>query len=103
MNTLVGNVHPEFRAFWHPVAWSREVAGEPVATTLLGEPLVAVRRPTGEVAVFFDECPHRGAPLTLGRCEGDELVCASVVTGQPPWFEPSPMLNAQIFRPSPRL
>ena len=76
MNTLVGNVHPEFRAFWHPVAWSREVAGEPVATTLLGEPLVAVRRPTGEVAVFFDECPHRGAPLTLGRCEGDELVCA---------------------------
>jgi phenylpropionate dioxygenase-like ring-hydroxylating dioxygenase large terminal subunit len=76
MTTLVGNVHPEFRAFWHPVAWSREVADGPVATTLLGEPLVAVRRPTGEVAVFFDQCPHRGAPLSLGQHEGDELACA---------------------------
>lgn len=76
MTTLAGNVHPEFRAFWHPVAWSREVAEIPVATMLLGEPLVAVRRPTGEVAVFVDECPHRGAPLSLGRHEGDELVCA---------------------------
>ena len=29
MTTLVGNVHPEFRAFWHPVAWSQEVAAAP--------------------------------------------------------------------------
>ena len=76
MTTLVGNVHPEFRAFWHPIAWSREVIDSPIATTLLDEPLVAVRRPTGEVAVYIDECPHRGAPLSLGRHEDDELVCA---------------------------
>lgn len=76
MTTLVGNVHPEFRAFWHPVAWSREVAGSPIATTLLGDSLVAIRRLSGEVAVYIDECPHRGAPLSLGRQEGDELVCA---------------------------
>ena len=76
MTTLVGNVHPEFRAFWHPVAWSREVADSPLGTMLLGEPLVAVRRPSGEVVVFIDECPHRGAPLSLGSHDGDELVCA---------------------------
>jgi phenylpropionate dioxygenase-like ring-hydroxylating dioxygenase large terminal subunit len=76
MTVLVGNLHPEFRAFWHPVAWSHEVADVPVAVTLLNEPLVVVRRPTGEVAAFVDECPHRGAPLSLGRLEGDELVCA---------------------------
>ena len=76
MTAQVGNLHPEFRSFWHPVAWSHEVADRPVAVTLLGEPLVAVRRPTGEVAVYVDECPHRGAPLSLGRLEGDELVCA---------------------------
>ena len=76
MTELVGNLHPEFRAFWHPVAWSHDVADSPLPVTLLGEPLVVVRRSTHEVAVFFDECPHRGAPLSLGRLEGSELVCA---------------------------
>ena len=76
MTELVANLHPEFRAFWHPVAWSHEVADAPFATTLLGEPLVLLRRPTGAVAAFIDECPHRGAPLSLGRLEGSELVCA---------------------------
>lgn len=76
MTLLVGNLHPEFRAFWHPVAWSYEVTDRPFAATLLGEPLVVVRRRNGEVAAFVDQCPHRGAPLSLGRLENDELVCA---------------------------
>ena len=76
MTVLVGNLHPQFRAFWHPVAWSSEVTDHPMPVQLLGEPLVVVRHPTGEVAAFVDECPHRGAPLSLGRVEGDELVCA---------------------------
>lgn len=76
MSAQVGNLHPEFRGFWHPVAWSHEVTELPVAVTLLGEPLVVVRRPNGEAVAFIDECPHRGAPLSLGRLEGDELVCA---------------------------
>ena len=76
MTVQVGNLHPEFRAFWHPVAWSYEIADRPVAVTLLGDPLVVVRRPSGEVAAYVDECPHRGAPLSLGRLEGEEIVCA---------------------------
>jgi vanillate O-demethylase monooxygenase subunit len=76
MTLLVGNLHSELRAFWHPVAWSHEVADVPLAVTLLDEPLVAVRRRTGDVAVFADECPHRGAPLSLGRLDDGELVCA---------------------------
>ncbi len=76
MTAQVGNLHPEFRSFWHPVAWSHEVVEQPVAVTLLGEPLVVVRPPTGKVVAFIDECPHRGAPLSLGRLEGGELVCA---------------------------
>lgn len=71
----VGNVHPAFRAFWHPVAWSHEVDSCPWATTLLGEPMVAVRDSTGAVRVFHDECPHRGAPMSMGTFENDELVC----------------------------
>jgi phenylpropionate dioxygenase-like ring-hydroxylating dioxygenase large terminal subunit len=76
MTALVGNLHPEFRAFWHPVAWSDEVAERPLAVTLLGEPLVVVRPRNGAIGVFLDECPHRGAPLSMGRIEGEELVCA---------------------------
>ena len=47
-----------------------------MAVTLLGQPLVVVRHPDSAVAAFFDECPHRGAPLSLGKVVGDELVCA---------------------------
>jgi vanillate O-demethylase monooxygenase subunit len=76
MTLLVGNVHPELRPFWHPVAWSSEVGSQPLALKLLDVPLVAVRHRDGAVAVFVDECPHRGAPLSLGRFDGDELVCS---------------------------
>lgn len=75
MADTVGNVHPAFRAFWHPVAWTHEVGSTPWATTLLGEPLVAVRDAAGTVRVFHDECPHRGAPLSMGTFEDSELVC----------------------------
>ena len=76
MTAVVGNLHAEFRAFWHPVAWSYEVTTTPMAVTLLAEPLVLVRRSDGSADAYFDECPHRGAPLSLGRLEGEELVCA---------------------------
>ena len=76
MTVQVGNLHAEFRSFWHPIAWSHEVTDLPFAATLLGEPLVVVRRSTGDVVAFIDQCPHRGAPLSLGRLEGEELVCA---------------------------
>jgi vanillate O-demethylase monooxygenase subunit len=35
-----------------------------------------VRNSDGRVDAFFDECPHRGTPLRLGKFEDDELVCA---------------------------
>jgi phenylpropionate dioxygenase-like ring-hydroxylating dioxygenase large terminal subunit len=68
-------VHPAFRAFWHPVAWSRELGTALYPVTLLGEPLVALRDSAGQVRVFVDECPHRGAPISMGSHDGDELVC----------------------------
>ena len=76
MTVLVGNLHPEFRAFWHPVAWSHEISDAPLAVTLLDQPLVLLRHRDGAVAAFIDECPHRGAPLSLGTLAGEELVCA---------------------------
>jgi len=59
---------------WHPVAWSADVADEPVGVTLLDEDLV-IYRTSGGVVVARDLCLHRGSRLTLGWLDSDELVC----------------------------
>nr|WP_243408108.1 aromatic ring-hydroxylating dioxygenase subunit alpha [Frankia canadensis] len=60
---------------WYPVALSREVRDQPVAARLLDERLV-IYRAGEEVVVARDLCPHRGAPLTLGRGDGETIACA---------------------------
>lgn len=61
------NTHPALRYCWHPVARSADVGERPVRILLLGEPWVLVRLGGGdELAAFFDRCPHRMAPLSLG-------------------------------------
>jgi phenylpropionate dioxygenase-like ring-hydroxylating dioxygenase large terminal subunit len=60
--------------FWYPIAFSHEVKDKPFATKLLDERLVAFRV-NGKVTVARDLCLHRGAPLSSGRVEGNEIVC----------------------------
>jgi phenylpropionate dioxygenase-like ring-hydroxylating dioxygenase large terminal subunit len=62
------------RACWHPVAFSADLAGQPIHADLLGEPLVLWRGPGG-VRAMSDLCVHRGTALSLGWIKGDELVC----------------------------
>ncbi len=62
------------RQFWYPVLWSEEVADKPVAVKLLDQPLV-VWRADREVSAFYDLCIHRGAALSLGWVNRDQLVC----------------------------
>jgi phenylpropionate dioxygenase-like ring-hydroxylating dioxygenase large terminal subunit len=64
------------RACWHPVAYAADVGRTPRAATLLGEPLVLWRDGQGALHAFRDVCVHRGTALSLGRVEGDEIVCA---------------------------
>ncbi|MEI9960049.1 MAG: Rieske 2Fe-2S domain-containing protein [Limisphaerales bacterium] len=61
--------------FWYPIAFSHEVKDKPFAAKLLDERLVIYRTAHGAVVVARDLCLHRGAPLSLGSVEGDELVC----------------------------
>lgn len=63
------------RSCWHPVAFAAAVADAPVAADLLGERLVLWRDGAGSVHAHSDLCIHRGTALSLGRVEGDELVC----------------------------
>lgn len=60
---------------WYPVAFSREVRAAPYATRLLDERVVLYRISDGTVRAAKDICYHRGAPMSLGHVEGDEIVC----------------------------
>lgn len=66
---------------WYVAAWSEEVPdgadGSPafLARTILNLPVVLWRDSAGTAIAFEDRCCHRGAPLSLGRKEGDCLRC----------------------------
>jgi len=59
---------------WHPIAFSSAVGARPVAARLMGRRLVVARDREGPF-VLDDRCPHRGAPLSLGRLEAGALIC----------------------------
>jgi nitrite reductase/ring-hydroxylating ferredoxin subunit len=64
------------RNTWYVAAWATELAtGQMLARTLLDEPLVFYRDATGQVRALQDRCPHRFAPLSMGRlCDGGAAV-----------------------------
>ena len=83
---------PSFENTWYAVAFPWQVDGfksptdavanrkdkkdmKPFATRLWGEPLVIYRDSNRELVAMTDVCPHRSAPLSMGRVEDDELVC----------------------------
>ncbi len=47
----------------------------PVPVTIAGENIVLYRDSRGGVVAMADLCPHRLAPLSLGRVEGDTIRC----------------------------
>jgi phenylpropionate dioxygenase-like ring-hydroxylating dioxygenase large terminal subunit len=61
---------------WHPVAQAQDVAGQPLAVTLLERAVVLWRDAAGIVHAWADQCPHRGAKLSLGRVVAGQLECA---------------------------
>ena len=63
------------RNTWYMAAWADEVGDKPFARTLLDEPLVLYRDTAGLPHALYDRCPHRFAPLSMGRVEGELLVC----------------------------
>ena len=60
---------------WYGVCPSHFVEGEPLALQRWGEDLVAWRDREGNIHLQEDRCPHRSAPLSLARHDGDRLTC----------------------------
>jgi vanillate O-demethylase monooxygenase subunit len=55
--------------------WSKDFGDEVQALSILNEPLAMYRGGGGALVALEDRCPHRAAPLSKGRREGDDLRC----------------------------
>lgn len=53
---------------WYMAGWNEEVeAGKFLSRKILGEPVLIFRNKDGSLTALEDRCPHRFAPLSLGK------------------------------------
>ena len=55
--------------WWWPVALLGEAADRPVPLTLLGQRMVLWQGADGTLSLLADQCPHRGARLSMGSIQ----------------------------------
>ncbi len=60
---------------WYVACTPDEIAAGPLGRKVCGESMAFYRGEQGRVAAVEDFCPHRGAPLSLGRVKDGVLVC----------------------------
>lgn len=60
---------------WQVIGFSKEIGATPLARTINEEEVVLFRTASGEAVALADRCPHRLAPLSLGRVVGDQIQC----------------------------
>jgi phenylpropionate dioxygenase-like ring-hydroxylating dioxygenase large terminal subunit len=61
---------------WYAAAWGHEVSARGVlGRTVCSQKLALWRKPDGSIGALEDACWHRRLPLSLGHCEGNDLVC----------------------------
>ena len=61
---------------WYVACTPDEIEGsKPLGRRICNEAMVLYRGPGGEVVALEDFCPHRGAPLSLGRVADGVLSC----------------------------
>lgn len=63
------------RNTWYVAAWGHEVGDDFFVRKILGDAVLMYRTAAGTVAAVADRCPHRFAPLHVGRRVGDRVEC----------------------------
>lgn len=85
------------REQWYVIAFSNEVGREPLARSIMGDPVLLYRREDNTPVALFDRCPHRGMRLSNGgkliddaiQCQyhglefGSDGICRKIPSGGP--------------------
>jgi len=66
---------PFLQNAWYVAAWSSELGDDPIGRYFLDQPVVMYRDSARRPVALTDRCPHRFAPLHLGRVQGDRIAC----------------------------
>ena len=60
---------------WYVACQAHEITDKPLGRKICNEAMVFYKNAEGKVSAVQDFCPHRGAPLSLGRVCNGQLVC----------------------------
>lgn len=63
------------RNIWYAAAWSHDVGENLFTRKILGDAVLIYRTGDGTPAAISDRCPHRFAPLHVGRRVDDTIEC----------------------------
>jgi phenylpropionate dioxygenase-like ring-hydroxylating dioxygenase large terminal subunit len=63
------------RNTWYALARRDEIGQDLSAFQVLGERVVAYRKADGTPVALEDACPHRKLPLSMGKRQGDLVIC----------------------------
>jgi phenylpropionate dioxygenase-like ring-hydroxylating dioxygenase large terminal subunit len=73
------------RMLWHPVALISDISNSPLGVVLLDESVVLWRDTLCNIHAWADKCPHRGAMLSKGKVQKNEILGAQVSTLECPY------------------
>ncbi|MFK7841791.1 MAG: Rieske 2Fe-2S domain-containing protein [Sphingorhabdus sp.] len=66
---------PFLKTAWYPAAWTETLVDDVQAIQILDDPIVLFRNGSGKISALHDACPHRFAPLSLGKWKDGILAC----------------------------